>query len=877
MTLPLLLLGPMLRRVEPRSVSVFMAVSQPASIRLSLYDGVTDGLTPGPEMVGIDADTTRFGAQFHAVVVTLELPAPTVGPGGDVQSGQLPLMPGHRYSYDVKITPSGGAAQTLHDLGMLSESTLPGYGTVDAANPAATEVEVCSLGYVEGRLPSFVTPPAGIDELVLAHASCRKPHGFGDPAMQYLDDVLDSLDGVDAGWLHQLFLTGDQIYADDVAAALAPGITALAIELVSGEGAHAGPEAVPSPAGGASLLVNTAVLPPGFRQKVTARAGFTSDYAACHLTGFGEYLAMYCLAWNPGLWPVLAVADTSDPALASHADLKALLEHDRSVSPGTAPTVLGHPTPDAPADVVTPLYSGTDEANKALVGAFEGFLTDKHQLDGFRREVAKVRRVLAHVPTYMICDDHDVTDDWFMTGGIRTTTTGNDFGRALVRNALAAYVVCQGWGNDPHTWSTEANHQAVLGAIAGLFPSAWTGGLPDPAAVATLDTTLGLAGAAPLMDFSYSVDGPVHHVRVLDTRTRRQYDTPAAPPGLLTEQALDDQLPQAVLDGFTPEHVLVVVSPCPVVGPPLLAEIVGPILVVKEDLASLARTTTAQSEQHDLTGLPRGRPTGREFYDVEHWGAHPVAFERLLERLAHHPRVVVLGGDVHYGAAYAMDWTGDGRTSRLVHFTSSAAHNAWGGTVGATLVRNLMLYSGMATGLQRLLLPMERLGWNDTLPSVVADLSHEAPLARVRAQTGPVLLTDELFRQPHPLTRPPDWAWRLTPVVDVRPSKLRPVGARTTVSDELAPGTDAVHRYGDLATAHVQALDTVAVNRGLQYLCNVGVLGFATDSGAMTVSQSLYSRRPKPAPNEKAGAYIVHEASLEPAQVPVRAAVGPGA
>ena len=33
-------------------------------------------------------------------------------------------------------------------------------------------------------------------------------------------------------------------------------------------------------------------------------------------------------------------------------------------------------------------------------------------LRDFERGLAKVRRVLANIPTYMIFDDHDVTDDW---------------------------------------------------------------------------------------------------------------------------------------------------------------------------------------------------------------------------------------------------------------------------------------------------------------------------------------------------------------------------------------------------------------------------------------------------------------------------------
>ena len=876
--LPLVLLGPILRRVEPRSVSVFVATSKPASIHLSLYDGATDSASPGAELAGVDTTTTRFGAQFFAAVATVTLAEPTTGPHGVGDTGgQLPLLAGHRYSYDVRITPDGSAAQNLHDLGMLTDSTLPGYGTADPDNPAAATVEVCGISYTDGQLPSFVLPPDQVADLVLLHTSCRKPHGYGDPAMQYFDDVIDDLHGAEAGWPHQLFLTGDQIYADDVAAALSPGINALGIALVSGEGGHAGPEQVPSPVDETPLNVNTMVLPPGFRQRPAGLGGLTSESSACHLIGFGEYLAMYCLAWNPLLWPVLAVADTSELTDSAHAKLKAKIDNVNAKSPTDAPRVLGRPTPEAADTVITPLYGSTPDARDALASAFKNFFDDKRQLDGFRREVAKVRRVMANVPTYMICDDHDVTDDWFMTGEIRTNTTTRLFGRALIRNAVAAYVVCQAWGDDPHAWANDPDKQAVLGAISEMFPESWTGGLPVQSAVSTFDTTLGLGpGMNGLFDFSFTIDGPMHHVRVLDTRTRREYDTPQSSPGLLTASALDLQLPESALDDLPPDHVLVVVSPCPVVGPPVLAEIVGPVLVVKEDLVSLARSATAQMEEQDLTGIPRGRPTGLQFFDIEQWATHPVAFERLLDRLSHHERTVVLGGDVHYAGAFAMDWTNSGRTTRIVHFTSSAAHNAWGGARGPTAVRNLMLYNGMATGLQRVGLPMVKLGWNNTLPAVVSDLTHEAPLARVRVQSGPVLLTDQLFRQQHPLTRPPDWAWRLAPVVDARASADRPVGARQTVSAEVAAGSDAVHHYGDLATAHVQALETVAVNRGLQYLCNVGVIRFTVTGAALSVRQELYSLRPKPEPNEKADAYIVHETGLDPVPIAMPTTVGPG-
>ena len=224
--LPLLLLGPILRRVEPRSVSVFVATSKAASIHLSLYDGAADSASPGAELAGVDATTTRFGAQFFATVATVTLAEPTTGPHGVGNTGgQLPLLAGHRYSYDVRITPDGGTAQNLNDLKMLEDldPPLPGYGTADPDNPAAAPVEVCGISYTDGQLPSFVLAarrhrrPRPAAHVVPQAARLRRP---GDAVLRRRHRRPH---GADAGWPHQLFLTGDQIYADDVAAALLAG------------------------------------------------------------------------------------------------------------------------------------------------------------------------------------------------------------------------------------------------------------------------------------------------------------------------------------------------------------------------------------------------------------------------------------------------------------------------------------------------------------------------------------------------------------------------------------------------------------------------------------------------------------------------------
>jgi hypothetical protein len=849
MDLPPVLIGPILRRVEPRGVSVFIATSTAASIHLSVYDGIVDAANPPPEHAAADASTTAFGARFHATVVTASI------------TGANVLLPGHRYSYDLRITPDGGTARTLNDLKFLNDTTVKGYGT---AAPDNADVEVFAISYADGQLPSFVTCPTTLEELVIAHCSCRKPHGEGNAALRHIDELIDDLHGADAGRPNMLFFTGDQIYADDVAPALLPGLNTLAIALISSD--DAGVEQVPSPTIGGPFNVSTTVLPSGFRQKLVASAGFTSQESSSHLVGFGEWLAMYCIAWNPFLWPTLAVADTTTAAIPN--ELLAELAKDVARSPADAPRALGRPSPDAADAVITPLYGAPAENQQALQAAFERFKNSKLILDNFRREVARVRRLMANVPTYMICDDHEVTDDWFMTGGIRAKTTAKLFGRALLRNAIAAYTVCQAWGNDPARWSTDAQHQALLSGISGLFGGGWNGGLPVASKANAVDQTLGLVPTAqPKFDFSYVIDGPMHRVRVLDTRTSRLYNTPFAPPGLLTQEALDRQLPlEALPDG----HVLVVVSPAPVFGPAVMNELGGILAANEYDIGSFARSITARAQEQNVTGLTNGRPLGSQVYDAEHWGANPAVFERLLERLSHFPRVVVLGGDVHYGAAFAMDWSGAGRDSRIIHFTSSAARNGWFG-----VVRNLMLLNGMSVGLQRIGMPMTRLGWSATLPPVVDDLSNEPPLPRIRVQTGPVLLSDELFHHRHSLRRPPEWVWRANPIVDTRAPIDRPVAARIVgLTTDLPTGSDGVHHYGDVAAAHVLGLDAVAIARGLQFLNNVGVVRFSRKPDGLHVSQSLYSLRARAQPNESGDAYIVHDTALEPAPVAVPATIG---
>ena len=72
MQLPLLLAGPILRRVETTLVSVFVALSESADVRITLWDGrVTAGSgNPWFSSAPAGATTVRVGAKLHVVVAT---------------------------------------------------------------------------------------------------------------------------------------------------------------------------------------------------------------------------------------------------------------------------------------------------------------------------------------------------------------------------------------------------------------------------------------------------------------------------------------------------------------------------------------------------------------------------------------------------------------------------------------------------------------------------------------------------------------------------------------------------------------------------------------------------------------------------------------
>lgn len=154
----------------------------------------------------------------------------------------------------------------------------------------------------------------------------------------------------------------------------------------------------------------------------------------------------------------------------------------------------------------------------------------------------KVRRLLANVATYMIFDDHEVTDDWFIEKRWCNKVLGSDRGRRIVRNALTAYAVFQHWGNDPNQFDEDQPGGKLLKEIESI-------GEHDPLRASRIDKLLGIPETAdelaPLkkegIRWPYRYDGPVYDAIVLDTRMRRAFpsDTELA---LMDKDHIDEVL-----------------------------------------------------------------------------------------------------------------------------------------------------------------------------------------------------------------------------------------------------------------------------------------------------------------------------------------------
>ena len=456
----------------------------------------------------------------------------------------------------------------------------------DDAQQASWENEQRGLLY-DGQ-PSLCFHYTETPETIL-HGSCRKPHFHSDDALAQVDVLHKNAFKKQNDFPDLLLMTGDQIYADDVAGpmlkaihsvidrlglyheALEGAVVTNTNELATHEhGYYEREQLLPQ------IATNTVLSSIFFGAK--KKPVFTSVNAQNHLIGSAEIIAMYLLVWSDTLW----------------ADI------------------------NIDKDGIPPKYHAI-------------FDKEHESLNGFVKQLPQVRRALAHIPTYMIFDDHDVTDDWNLTRGWEQEVYGNPLSKRMIGNALIGYLLCQGWGNAP---------KKVAPLIAKVQESMGESGLNSHDEI--IDD---------LLDFDqwhYRLD-TTPPIEVLDTRTQRwrSESNMNKPSGLMDWEALCD-----FQHSIIGKESVIVVSAAPIYG-------VKVIEAIQKVFTFFGKALTV---------------------DAENWMAHKGTANVILNIFRHYktpPDFIILSGDVHYSFVYDVRLRFRRNSPHITQFTCSGLKNAF--------------------------------------------------------------------------------------------------------------------------------------------------------------------------------------------------------
>ncbi|MBC3957766.1 alkaline phosphatase D family protein [Pseudomonas triticifolii] len=465
------------------------------------------------------------------------------------------------------------------------------------------------LLYSGASYPNFVVRST-IDHML--HGSCRKPHHGSAEGLLCVDRLLaESTDPLQRPAL--LMMSGDQVYSDDVAGPMLREIhllidrLGLFDEMLEGAVVDDSQSLYDHPA---SYYQRADLLPAlksndTLRERFfggTSKPVFTSATADNHLVTLAEVMAMYLLVWSPTPWSLVK--------------------------------------PDMPA-------LDTEER--------ERYAREQVIIDDFRDGLGGVARAMAHLPCMMIFDDHDITDDWNLSANWEQTAYGHPFSKRIIGNALIAYLLCQGWGNNPDALSELIGQAQILSKEA----------LSDNHQLRSKTQDALIDQLLKFQQWHYVLPTRPALV-VLDTRTRRWRSESNFnhPSGLMDWEALCE-LQQELID----HKSAIIVSPAPIFGVKLIEAI---------------------QRIFSWCGYPL-------LVDAENWMAHRGAAQVILNIFRHSRtpgNYVILSGDVHYSFVYEILIRHRNGGPRIWQITSSGIKNEFPRRLLDTFDRlNRWLYS----------------------------------------------------------------------------------------------------------------------------------------------------------------------------------------
>ena len=757
-SLPKVICGPIVRRVEHNSASVWIAFKEEVSdLRLDVFDGLSSS---EQRVLTGTSSTIALGDHLHVAVVT------ATPDGGRI------LQPEKIYSYNI----------------FFGSSSLTSPGVLNHSGNSGSGIEKITLGNYE--LPTFMLPAENIDHLVIAHGSCRKPHGGSSDAIEALSKVLDSKKDSVLERPQQLYLTGDQIYADDVADVILFMANDAINEILGWT------ETLPGPPPPDKLEYHNR------SETIKNQIAFTSDAAKSHLITLGEYYIMYLLAWSDVLWWTDA--------------------------PEFEVVFPGKPTEE------TISISGSPSTNSTHL--YRCYIKETNLVGRFRQSVLSFQRVVANIATYMVFDDHEITDDWFLNREwSEDSLSENTLPRRVMANGMGAFAAFQGWGNLPSSFAKRAglpdteqsDYWKILNQLTVIHNSAGLEGFTELESMVlpvVNPAQNGWKELKPVVSWEYIIDFPAFSLVGLDTRTRRGFFSRKGAASLIVPTQFENQIPAERLKvpsvGNINKKINIVLSGAPVIGHTFMEEVVQPL----------------------FTAL-----AGESFADYEAWAFQGFTFELLIQRLAYIAPVIVLSGDVHYGFSAKTEYW-DERTAgqefqgTVVQLCSSAFSNS---DTKTNLIANKCFDPEEG----------KYLGWNKSYPMFKYANQFEPGTSHTymvpfRNPPGPAV------RKLNPGDRyidKPDWRYRIQFIKDGRTESERGVPEPSTLSGPEEASAAALHRHYSDWDKH-----RTVVGRD-----NFGVVQFQ-DAGSVKVTHSLwYSPKEEQVSSQDYGEYTVHEISLE--------------
>jgi len=265
------------------------------------------------------------------------------------------------------------------------------------------DIDINTYCYDESDFPAFVIPNK-IENIL--HGSCRNPHHPSEDALISADNYQNTERNQGKIGSQLLLLSGDQIYADDVAGPMLQAIyqlinklgifkeTSLNVDLSNDINEQLYKRAQKLPV---TAWQDRSKRTLGYWLKKDLEH-FTSAKSENHLIGFEEFVAMYLLCYSKQAWQCINI------------------------------------------DLLT--FKSNEQNIQKL------FEDEKAALLNFVSGLHHSQRLYANMSCLMMFDDHDVTDDWNLTANWEQNVYQDAVSRRIVSNGLISYWIFQGWGND---------------------------------------------------------------------------------------------------------------------------------------------------------------------------------------------------------------------------------------------------------------------------------------------------------------------------------------------------------------------------------------------------------------------------------------------